>query len=434
MTSVTIPYSPRHPGVHETLESRRFVVLVAHRRFGKTVLAVNHLLKSALLCGRERGSFAYVAPFRNQAREIAWAYLKHYSAALPGREVNESTLSVTVPGGARVRIFGADNPDALRGLYFDGVVLDEVAQMKPELWGEIIRPALADRMGRALFIGTPKGVNMFSELYEHARREEAAGNADWAALRFRVDETKALPASEVARLRREMGDTAWRQEMLCDFTAASDDALIPIDLVSEAASRVISPAAAEGAPVVVGVDVARFGSDATVFMRRRGLAAFAPVVLRGLDNMAVADRLAVFMDEHRPDAVFIDAGGGAGVIDRLRRLGRDVIEAPFGARALNDARFVNRRAEMWRAVRDWLTAGGGLPDDTVLKADLSTPRYEFDAAGRLKLESKDEIKARLGRSPDTADALALTFYAPVPLRGAARKGVRTSRPAFNQWR
>ena len=182
------------------------------------------------------------------------------------------------------------------------------------------------------------------------------------------------------------------------------------------------------------MDVARFGSDATVFMRRRGLAAFAPVVLRGLDNMAVADRLAVFMDEHRPDAVFIDAGGGAGVIDRLRRLGRDVIEAPFGARALNDARFVNRRAEMWRAVRDWLTAGGGLPDDTVLKADLSTPRYEFDAAGRLKLESKDEIKARLGRSPDTADALALTFYAPVPLRGAARKGVRTSRPAFNQWR
>ena len=86
MISVIIPYSPRHPGVHETLESRRFVVLVAHRRFGKTVLAVNHLLKSALLCGRERGSFAYVAPFRNQAREIAWAYLKHYSAALPGRE------------------------------------------------------------------------------------------------------------------------------------------------------------------------------------------------------------------------------------------------------------------------------------------------------------------------------------------------------------
>ena len=101
MTSVTIPYSPRHPGVHETLESRRFVVLVAHRRFGKTVLAVNHLLKSALLCGRERGSFAYVAPFRNQAREIAWAYLKHYSAALPGRRGRSSQNKPTRASSTR---------------------------------------------------------------------------------------------------------------------------------------------------------------------------------------------------------------------------------------------------------------------------------------------------------------------------------------------
>lgn len=434
MAKITIPYKPRYPELHAALESRRFSVLVAHRRFGKTVLAVNHLLKQAAVCRRERGSFAYVAPFRNQAKAVAWDYLKHYSAPVPGRAVNEGELSVLLPNGAKLRIFGADNPDALRGLYFDGVVLDEVAQMKPEVWEEIVRPALSDRMGWALFIGTPKGVNLFSELYYKAAELQAEGDPDWYAASFPVTATSALPPSDVENMRRELSDNAWRQEMLCDFTAASDDALIPIDLVSEAASRVISPAAAEGAPVVVGVDVARFGSDATVFMRRRGLAAFAPVVLRGLDNMAVADRLAVFMDEHRPDAVFIDAGGGAGVIDRLRRLGRDVIEAPFGARALNDARFVNRRAEMWRAVRDWLTAGGGLPDDTVLKADLSTPRYEFDAAGRLKLESKDEIKARLGRSPDTADALALTFYAPVPLRGAARKGVRTSRPAFNQWR
>ena len=131
---ITIPYKPRYPGVHEALEAHRFAVLVAHRRFGKTVLAVNHLLKQALLCRRERGSFAYVAPFRNQAKAVAWDYLKHYSAPLPGRAVNESELSVTLPGGAKMRIFGADNPDALRGLYFDGVVLDEVAQMKREVW------------------------------------------------------------------------------------------------------------------------------------------------------------------------------------------------------------------------------------------------------------------------------------------------------------
>lgn len=417
MATVTIPYTPRYPGVHETLEAHRFVVLVAHRRFGKTVLAVNHLLKRALLCGRERGSYAYVAPFRNQAKEIAWGYLKHYSAPLPGRVVNESDLSVTVPGGARIRIFGADNPDALRGLYFDGVVLDEVAQMKPELWREIVRPALADRMGRAVFIGTPKGVNLFSELYERARREEAEGNPDWAALLFRADETNALDAAELARLRRELSDNAWRQEMLCDFTAASDDALIPINLVTEAALRVCAPSDIAGLPVVLGVDVARFGSDASVICRRQGLQAFVPVVLRGLDNMELADRVAAEIVERRPHAVFIDAGQGQGVIDRLRHMGHEVVEVPFGGKAMQEARFVNRRSEMWYALREWLKAGGCLSGDGEhglrLKSELSTPRYGYDAAGKIALESKDKIKERLGASPDIADALALTFAAPV---------------------
>ena len=165
MAVVDIPYEPRYPQVHEALERTRFVALVAHRRFGKTVLSVNHLIKMALLCRRERGSFAYVGPFRNQAKGVAWDYLKTYSAPVPGLRVNESELSIVLPNGARLRVFGADNPDALRGLYFDGVVLDEVADMKPDVWEKIVRPALSDRRGWALFIGTPKGVNLFSELY-----------------------------------------------------------------------------------------------------------------------------------------------------------------------------------------------------------------------------------------------------------------------------
>ena len=289
---ITIPYKPRYPGVHEALEAHRFAVLVAHRRFGKTVLAVNHLLKQALLCRRERGSFAYVAPFRNQAKAVAWDYLKHYSAPLPGRAVNESELSVTLPGGAKMRIFGADNPDALRGLYFDGVVLDEVAQMKREVWEEIIQPALADRQGWTLFIGTPKGVNLFSELYERARRLEAEENTLWTSLIFRVDETDALPREEVERLRRELSESAWRQEMLCDFSASADDVLIPIDLVTEACARRVDYADVRGMPVILGVDVARFGSDSSVIFRRQGLQAFPPVVLRNLDNMELADRVA----------------------------------------------------------------------------------------------------------------------------------------------
>ncbi|MCD7984142.1 MAG: terminase family protein [Desulfovibrio sp.] len=433
VSRIVIPYTPRYPAVHATLETHRFCVLVAHRRFGKTVLAVNHLLKRALCCPLARGSYAYVAPFRNQAKAVAWDYLKHYSAPVPGRAVNESELSVSLPNGAGIRIFGADNPDALRGLYFDGVVLDEVAQMKPQVWEEIIQPALADRRGWTLFIGTPKGVNLFSELYGRARREEAAGNPDWAALCFRVDETGALPADEVERLRRELSDNAWRQEMLCDFTAAGDDVLIPIDLVSEAAGRQsYTEADIRHAPVVLGVDVARFGSDATVIFRRQGLAAFPPLALRGADNMTAADRLAQEIVTHKPAGVFIDAGQGQGVIDRVRQLGHAVSEVHFGGRALRHDIHANRRMEMWAGLRDWLRAGGSIPDDPALKSDLSTPVYGFDAAGRMLLESKDKIRERLGRSPDLADALALTFAAPVAPPGHVRRKARTEYDLFGE--
>ena len=132
MQQVVIPYTPRYPQteIHGLLEAHRFSVLVAHRRMGKTVLAVNHLIKRAITDQKERGFYAYIAPFRIQAKAIAWAYLKHYTAPIPMLKVNEGELSIMLPNGAVIRIFGADNPDALRGLYFDGVVMDEVAQMK----------------------------------------------------------------------------------------------------------------------------------------------------------------------------------------------------------------------------------------------------------------------------------------------------------------
>lgn len=383
---VTIPYKPRDLSVHERLEAARFSVVAAHRRYGKTVLAVNHTIKGALTCNKPRGSFAYVAPFRNQAKAVAWDYLKYYTSPIPGRTVNESELSIMLPNGARIRIYGADNPDSLRGLYFDGVVLDEVADMKPEVWGEIIQPALADREGWALFIGTPHGINLFSELYYRALERQQKGDPLWCAMSFPVTGTTSLPPAEVERLRAELSENAWRQEMLCDFTASSDDILIPLPDVLEAEARQLAWDDVGGMPVILGVDVARFGADSSVIVRRQGLKADGPVVMRGLDNMQLADRVAAAIMENRPHAVFIDAGQGQGVIDRLRQ---------------------------------WLKSGGKLPDegDDVprLRAELSAPLYWYDAAGRMVLEPKDKIKERLGASPDIADALALTFAAPVAL-------------------
>lgn len=424
MGRVRIPYTARYPEVHEALEKHRFFVLVAHRRFGKTVLVVNHLIKAALLCGRERGSFAYVGPYRNQAKNVAWDYLLHYSSGIPCRKVNASELCINVPsngGGAKIRIFGADNPDALRGLYFDGVVLDEVAQMRTEVWGEVVQPALVDRRGWAVFIGTPKGVNLFSELYYRAAAAQAQGDPEWCAMSRPVTSTDVLPAEDVERLRVELSENSFRQEMMCDFAASSDDVLITLEEVRAAMQRTPDYASATDWPLIMGVDVARFGDDATVFFCRRGRETYAPEVMRGLSNVEVAHRLMAAIAEHRPAYVCIDQGQGTGVIDLVRELTRhqpvSVVEVPFGGRATDADRFANRRAEMWVAVRDWLREGGRLPTEktiaTALEAELTAPTYFFNAAGKMQLEAKEKIKERLCRSTDLADALALTFAIPV---------------------
>lgn len=419
-TITEIPYSPRYPEVHDVLEAKRFVVLVAHRRFGKTVLVVNHLIRAALLLDKPDGNFAYIGPFRNQAKDVAWKYLKRYTASIPGRSVNESELAISLPsngGGAKIRIYGADNPDALRGNYFDGVVLDEVAQMKPDVWGEILQPALADRAGWAVFIGTPKGINLFSELYGMACTEQAKPGSQWAALCYPVNVTSALPPAEVERLKNELSENKFRQEMLCDFSAATDETLISLHEVEAALAREPDYETAEHYPLVIGVDVARFGSDSTVFFRRRGRVAYQPLVLNGHSNTEVAHRLMACIAEYRPREVNIDQGQGTGVIDLLRDLTyrHEVIinEIPFGSRAGNPDKYLNRRAEMWMRLRDWLRSGGSLPNyqdcANALRLELCAPSYCFDQTGRIKLEPKEAIKERIQRSPDLADALALTF-------------------------
>lgn len=412
---VVIPYRPRFPQdeIHKQLETHRFCVLVAHRRLGKTVLSVNHLIKRAITDRKERGMYAYLAPFRNQAEQIAWGYLKHYTSQIPAISINEEKLSILLPNGATIRIFGADNPDALRGLYFDGVVIDEVAQIKPTLWGEVIRPALADRKGWAAFIGTPKGINLFSQIYDQALNLMSKGDPDWCAMLYSVEQTHVIDEKELAALKVEMSENEFRQEFLCDFSAAQDNGLIPIDDIRAAANKFYRESEYMGAPLIYGIDVARFGSDASVIFKRRGLVAFEPIVIRKFDNMALADRIAVEMAKEKPDAVFIDSGAGQGVIDRLRQMRFDVVEVPFGAQAIDKEQFANRRMEMWWHMAQWIKQGGAIPPDPVLQGDLGAPTYGYTPKGPKILEAKDKLKERIGRSPDLADALALTFAAPV---------------------
>ena len=212
-------YEPRafQAELHQSLA--RFSVLVAHRRFGKTVFAVNELIDRALTCPRERPRFAYIAPLAVQAKTIVWDYLKAYTAAIPQVSWHESELRLDLPNGARISLYGADNPDRLRGLYFDGVVLDEYGDMPPRLWSEIIRPALADRLGFAVFIGTPKGRNQFYELYQRAKTLP-----DWFAASLPVSDTGLLAESELAAARQAMSSDQYAQEFECAFNTTQQGA------------------------------------------------------------------------------------------------------------------------------------------------------------------------------------------------------------------
>ena len=199
--------------IHEAVDQHRFVVGVAHRRMGKTVAALNQLIKSSLENGQQSPRYAYIAPTYSQAKRVAWDYLTHFVRPLHA-EANIAELRVDFLG-RRIQLYGSDNPDSLRGQYFDGVVLDEIGDQNPKIWNEIIRPSLADRKGYCLFIGTPKGNNYFKDLFDRADKEEG-----WAALEFKASETKLIDEEELQSARKEMGDDKFNQEFECSFNAA----------------------------------------------------------------------------------------------------------------------------------------------------------------------------------------------------------------------
>lgn len=202
-------------GLH-TRESR-WAIAVAHRRAGKTVACVNELVKGAATSEKPNPRFAYIAPQLNQAKDIAWTYLLEYTDCFgPDRKINASELWVELPNnGARIRIYGADNPDRLRGIYLDGAVLDEFGDMDPTVWTQVIRPALSDRKGWAVFIGTPKGKNTFHRLWT-----EADENEDWYRISLKASETGLLDQKELADAHKMMSDDEYAQEYECSFDAA----------------------------------------------------------------------------------------------------------------------------------------------------------------------------------------------------------------------
>ncbi len=188
--------------------------MVCHRRAGKTVGIINDTIRKAMTAPRENSRYGICAPFYAQVKDVGWQYLKRFSAPIPGIKTNESELYIDYPNGSRIRLYGLDNYDRLRGGYFDGIVLDEYGDSDPRAWSEVIRPALADRQGWATFIGTPKGQNHFCDIWEAAQ-----GDTQWFSLMLRASESGLIDAEELADAKAQMTDEQYQQEFECSFSA-----------------------------------------------------------------------------------------------------------------------------------------------------------------------------------------------------------------------
>ena len=230
---IQIPYTPRplQAVLHKELDKHRFSVLVMHRRFGKTLMVLAHLLRDAVQCEKKAPRFHYITATRVMAKQVAWDYVKMLAEGIPSVKFNETELTCTLPNGARLQLLGADDGgERLRGIYSDGLVLDEVSLLSENLFTQVIRPMLSDRAygnkpSYAIMIGTPAGHNLFYDYWQKAGDED-----DWFRAMYKADETNIIAEEELEAARASMTEDAFRQEFLCSFEAATPGAIFAKDL------------------------------------------------------------------------------------------------------------------------------------------------------------------------------------------------------------
>lgn len=301
------------------------------------------------------------------------------------------------------------------------VVVDEASALTEEMM-EAIEGLCSSEGSKVLLIGNP--LRPSGPFYNAFRSRE------WATMHISALETpnyltgrNIIPGLATRKWvegrRREWGEgsPAWMSRVLGQFPLDAEDVLISLYLAEKAAARSQTAVIDEDAPVDIGVDVARFGDDATVIQVVQGKVAFAPERHYKRDTMEVAGLVVEAIRAFNPRRVNVDdIGVGGGVVDRLLELGYGEIVSGVNVAeaALDDERFMNKRAEGWWMLADWLRKGGAIPNDRGIIASLTAPKYTYSSKGQIKLEVKEKTKARLLRSPDEGDALMLAVYNPYP--------------------
>jgi len=414
--TVVLDYEPRPQFQPFHFREQRYGIIVAHRRAGKTVACINDLIKRAIECPKPEGRYAYVAPLYNQAKDVAWTYLKKYAYPLLAAPPNESELRIDLVNGARVRLYGADNPDRLRGLYLDGVILDEYADMRDSVWGEVIRPMLTDRQGWAVFIGTPKGKNAFWKLWD-----DSQDDLTWFSLRLRASETGLIAPDELADARRGMSRDQYEQEFECSFEAAIQGAFYAEELRrADEEGRVGKVPVDRAVPVHTAWDLGVTDSTAIWFIqcvgRERRLVDYHEASGVGFDVYAkvLKDKGYVYGDHYFPhDVAAHEMSTGQSRVETLRGLGIEPVVVPMSnvmdginsVRRLIDAAWIDadrckRGLEALRQYRrEW---------DEKLKDWKMRPLHDWPSHGADALrtfaggfEDRKPIKIQFGRSSGT---------------------------------
>jgi hypothetical protein len=364
-----------------------------------------------------------------QLRSVTWAELTKWTAMAINSHWFEISATKLMPAkwmtdlvekdlakgtrywAAEGKLWSEENPDSYAGAHnFDGmmVIFDESSGIPDTIWnvaaGYFTEPVL-DRYWFA-FSNPRRNQGYFFETFNSKR-------TFWKNTMIDSRTVEGTDPGIYQQIIDEHGEDSYqaRVEVKGMFPKQGDDQFIDGEMVEEAMKR--KPYNESSAPTVMGVDVARFGSDKTVIAIRKGRDVLKISKNQGLDTMQVVGKTIALMQEYQPDLVIVDEGGlGAGVIDRLNEQRYKVRGVNFGSKADNPIMYANKRAEIWGEMREWLK-GAHIPDDRDLKADLTAPTYKHNSNGAIMLEKKEDMRRRGAASPDAADAVAVTFSYPV---------------------
>lgn len=316
---------------------------------------------------------------------------------------------------SQAQLWSEENPDAFAGVHnHNGIVLifDEASGIPKPIWtvseGFFTEPVL--HRYHFVFSNPRRNTGEFYECFHRSRNYWRRRNVDSRS----VEGIDVAKLNQIVERHGEDSDEA-RVEVKGEFPRQGDSQFISREIITDAIQR--ADLKDSYAPLMMGIDVARFGDDTTVFRFRQGRDArsIKPIILKGKDNMAVANEAAYYISKYNPDAVCVDAGNGTGVIDRLKEMGYKVHEVWFGSKSPNEE-WANFRTYMWDKMREWLR-GGCIDNNQDLTDDLSGPQYEFmGRSDKIMLEPKEKMKSRGLSSPDHGDALACTFAVRVARR------------------